>query len=565
MIQIYADGSLIYDSRLRLPGKDYSLLGLTTTKAENKGGTANIVMPPWHPAYNALIAHRSIVEMYRDNVLRFRGRALYPTDDFYNRRTWLVEGELCLFQDGTHRPYLYQDTPEAIFRAVVEDYNSQVEEYKRFRVGDITVTDANNYVRLESEKAEQSLAVLNKLVERCGGKIIFTTGDDGTRVINWYANPGLRSSQTIEFGSNLLDFARDGANTDFATVIIPYGAMDQETGKRVTIESVNDGNDYLVDEEAKALRGYISRPVYWDDVTEPENLLRKAREWLEEHRYIITTLTLTALDLSRLTKPPKQADIAVAGLAVAGLAVVGTDTVSDIIDSFQEGDAIHVRSKPHAVDEDFRLTEITENWLVPDASTIKLGKSTLSLTGADVAGDDHSLSELQKTTNIIKADYKLNINNAVAETERLLRSLIQQTSESIRMEVAAEYTTNDKLISAISSSMTQLADSFTYEFSQLQAVVDENGALVEGRFTEIYSYIRMKGGTLSFGSSENGITLTLENDLIVFKKNGVRFGWWDGVDFHTGNIVVEVNERAQFGNFAAIPRSNGALSWLKVK
>lgn len=39
----------------------------------------------------------------------------------------------------------------------------------------------------------------------------------------------------------------------------------------------------------------------------------------------------------------------------------------------------------------------------------------------------------------------------------------------------------------------------------------------------------------------------------------------DGVDFHTGNIVVDVNERAQFGNFAAIPRSNGSLSWLKVR
>lgn len=563
MIQIYADGSLIYDSRLRLPGKNYSLLGLTTTKVENKGGTASIIMPPGHPAYNALIAHRSIVEMYRDDVLRFRGRALYPADDFYNRRTWLIEGEYCLFRDGTHRPYLYQDTPAAIFRAVVEDYNSQVDEYKRFRVGTITVTDANNYVRLESESAEQSQDVLNKLLDRCGGKIVFTSASDGVRVINWYADPGFRSSQVIEFGENLLDFARDGSNTDLATVIIPYGAMDQETGKRVTIESVNNGLDYLVDEEALKIRGYISRPVYWDDVTEPANLLRKAREWLEEHRYIITTLTLTALDLSQLIKPTVPADNAVAGLAIVDKAVAGT-AVGKMIDRFQVGDTIRVRSKPHSVDDDFRLTEQTEDWLRPDASTIKLGKSTNSLTGADVAGDNHSLSELQKTTSTIKADYKLNIANAVAETERLLRSLIQQTSDSIRMEVAAEYTTNDQLTASISTSMTQLADSFTYEFSQLQAVVDENGALVEGRFTELYSYIHMKGGTLSFGSSENGITLTLENDLIVFKKNGVQFGWWDGVDFHTGNIVVEVNERAQFGNFAFVPRSNGSLSFLKV-
>ena len=50
-----------------------------------------------------------------------------------------------------------------------------------------------------------------------------------------------------------------------------------------------------------------------------------------------------------------------------------------------------------------------------------------------------------------------------------------------------------------------------------------------------------------------------ENDLT---KN--RFGWWDGVDFHTGNIIVKVEERAQFGNFAFIPRSDGSLMFLKV-
>ena len=60
------------------------------------------------------------------------------------------------------------------------------------------------------------------------------------------------------------------------------------------------------------------------------------------------------------------------------------------------------------------------------------------------------------------------------------------------------------------------------------------------------------------------MTLELDNDMIKFKKNGVQFGWWDGVDFHTGNIVVEVNERAQFGNFAFVPRSDGSLMFLKV-
>lgn len=539
MIQIYADGVLAYDSRLQERGKDYTLLGLTTTTSENKGGTATIIMPPHHPAYSLFVSHRTIVEMYRDGRMDFRGRALIPSDDMFNRRTWTIEGELCLFQDGLARPYLYHDSPAAIFTAVVNEYNSQVEDFKRFRVGTITVTDPNDYVRLESESAEQSLTVINKLLERCGGYIAFTTDTEGRRVINWYASTGYRSNQTIEFGENLLDFAREGINTDLATVLVPYGAKDETTGVYVDITSVNNGLDYIVDEEARAIRGWIARPAYYDDITIPANLLKKARADLEVRKKIVTALRLSALDLSRL----------------------GTTR----IDSFQVGDTVRVKSRPHEVDEDFRLTEYTEDWLHPDLSTISLGKEQSFLTSADVAGDNKSLSELQRTKHQIEASYTLNIANAVAEAERLLTSLIQQTSESLKLEVSETYTTNDKLTEAISTSMTQLSDSFTFAFDSLKVTVDETEAYAREQITEIYKYIRFIDGDIVLGASDSGITLTLENDLIVFKKNGVQFGWWDGTNFHTGNIVVEVEERAQFGNFAAIPRRKGNLSWLKVK
>jgi hypothetical protein len=114
-------------------------------------------------------------------VLLFRGRALYPEDDFYNRRTITCEGERCFFRDGVHRPYVYQDGPAAIFSTVVELYNAQVDEFKRFKVGTVTVTDPNNYIRLESESAESFAATIDKLVERCGGYVVFTTNADGDR------------------------------------------------------------------------------------------------------------------------------------------------------------------------------------------------------------------------------------------------------------------------------------------------------------------------------------------------------------------------------------------------
>lgn len=532
MIQIYADGVLTYDSRL----EDYDLGGLNITTGLNKGGMADITMPPGHPAYRSYTNYKTIVEIYRDGLLQFRGRALYFVDDFYKRRKVVCEGELCFFQDAVSRPYLYQDSPSAVFASVLQTYNAQVEPAKRFTLGTVTVVDENDYIRVESQSAESVLDTINKLLERCGGYIIFTTNTAGSRVINWYDTPNYRSEQVIEFGSNLLDYSQDGSNTALATAVLPYGAAD-ESGVRVTIESVNGGQDYIQDNEAVALRGFICRPVIWDDVTQPENLLRKAQEYLQENRLVLTSLSLSALDLSYMDKS---------------------------IDSFQVGDSIRVLSKPHEVDEYFLLTEKAENLLSPAESSISLGKIYRTLTDADVAGDMGNKSDLDKTTRQIRNEYSLNTLNAVQVTEERLETLIEQTSEHIKQEVSKTYTTNDQLSEAISTSLTQFEDQFLFEFNSLKATVDANDAEARTQLEEIYSYISFENGNIKLGAADSAITLTLENDLIVFKKNGAQFGWWDGVDFHTGNIKVEVNERAQFGNFAFIPRSNGSLSFLKV-
>jgi hypothetical protein len=300
---------------------------------------------------------------------------------------------------------------------------------------------------------------------------------------------------------------------------------------------VNGGQDYIQDDEAVGLHGFIIKPVIWDDVTEPVNLLRKAQEWLEANRYVITSLRLSALDLSYIDKD---------------------------IDTYQVGDTIRVKSLPHRVDEDFLLTERTEDMLNPANSLITMGKELSTLTGADVAGDRQNQAGLQKVTSQITADYQLNVTNVIAEAEKSLISLIEQTSETIIAEVSQTYATNDQVTEAVSTSMTQLADQFLFEFESLKSTLDGNDAEARAQFEEIYKYISFENGDIKLGASDSAITLTLENDMIVFRKNGVQFGWWDGVDFHTGNIVVEVNERAQFGNFAFVPRSNGSLSFLKI-
>lgn len=382
MIRVYADGALIYDSAL----EDYELLGLKATVSTEAGGTAEIVMPPDHPAYNSFVSYKTIVEIHRAGELVFRGRALYPKDDYDLRRTIVCEGERCFLRDAVMQPYIYQASPSVIFSDVIAKYNAQVEPWKKFRVGVITAKDPNDYQRISAEDASQVSDVIDKLLEYVGGYLVFTTAADGQRVINWYDSLDNVSGQMVEFGENLLDFSSTGQNTELATVIYPYGAKDETTGERITIEAVNGGKRYIQDDEAVALRGSIAVPVYWDDVTLASNLLSKAKKYLATSKLIVTTLELTAVDLS-------AQDIS--------------------IDTLRVGEYVHVRSKPHGVDGLFLLSERQYDFLDPSRDKIVLGKSLTTLTGADVASNRQSLNLLRRAEQSIKVDYEIKIFDAI--------------------------------------------------------------------------------------------------------------------------------------------------------
>ena len=532
MIQVYADDTLVYDSRL----EDYSLLELTVTVGLNKSGTATIVMPQYHPAYNRFVSYKTVVTIYRDDLLLFRGRALYPTDDFYNRRTITCEGERGFLRDAVMRgPYVYQDGPAAILVDIIALYNAQVDAFKRFKVGTVTVTDPNNYIRLESESSGSIADVVDKMVERCGGYIVFTTNMAGERVLNWYESLGYRSSQVIEFGENLMNFARTSDNPDLATVVIPYGAKNEETGQRLTIESVNEGRDFIQDYDAVALRGVIAKAVYWDDITLPANLLAKAQQYLATSKLMVTSLELTAVDLSYMDKN---------------------------IDTFQVGDTIRVRSKPHGVDEDFQLTERTYDLLNPAKDKIALGKDVATLTGADAAGDKQSTSAMQRLEQNVRANYTVDNAAAIAETRQTLTSLIQQTSDAIKLEVSEEYATNDQVTAQVSTSLEQLSDSFQFEFNQLLATVDENDSEARTQFEIIKKYIRFEDGNIILGEAGNELTLRIENDRISFLDAGAEVAYLSNQRLYVtdGHFLQSL----RVGSFAWVPRANGNLSLMKV-
>ena len=167
---------------------------------------------------------------------------------------------------------------------------------------------------------------------------------------------------------------------------------------------------------------------------------------------------------------------------------------------------------------------------------------------------------------------------------------IADTENKLQDEMITQYadlmTTCEGIFATIGS-VTELRDDYTNFKTTTETAISAVPGQIEIKFTEVEETTKgyVDGElesykeevskhitlgldtaiTISSGSNAGAITLELDNEKgIIFKKNGVEFGSWDGVDFHTGNIVVDVEERAQLGNFAFIPRSDGSLSFLKV-
>ena len=162
------------------------------------------------------------------------------------------------------------------------------------------------------------------------------------------------------------------------------------------------------------------------------------------------------------------------------------------------------------------------------------------------------------------------INDVIGSYQKDLldqRTEILKEVDEIVLTAGADYVVKDdysKYQETVESKFTQMEDGIKMDFSTSREQLNElNKALADTK-TEWAKYIRFSDDGIEIGDTDNILKLEIDNDMIRFTKNGITTGWWDGNNFHTGNIVVEVNERAQFGNFAFVPRSDGSLSFLKV-
>lgn len=155
----------------------------------------------------------------------------------------------------------------------------------------------------------------------------------------------------------------------------------------------------------------------------------------------------------------------------------------------------------------------------------------------------------------LRTDMELQLTSITRDSERIIMAALESY---VKTE------DHDKFRETVESELLVMAEKISMNFeATTEQVTDINGDL-QTVVENLQKHFDFTVDGLTIRAGSGSMELVLDNDIIKFMKNGQQFGWWDGVNFHTGSITVELNERAQFGNFAFVPRSNGSLDFLKV-
>lgn len=529
MYLVKCDGEILYDPRI----PELKIFEQRINYEANKKAGFDFTIYPSHPLYSKIKKLKSVIEVYRDDVLIWRGRWVDDDRSWHNERSMICDDDLSFFDDSIVRPYSYQGDIRPYLQQLIDSHNQQVEADKRFVLRDVTVTDDNNYITRGNINYPTTWEEINeKLIKILGGYFV-ASFENGVNYIDYLEDSPYMTMQTIEFGKNLLDLKETVIGADIATAIIPLGAKlkdseGNDTDERLTIASYNGGIDYVFNQEAVDRYGWIFKTVTYDDVTIQSNLKRKGEEELAKAINQEYTLELTAVDLSHVNKT---------------------------IDDFKMLEYVKAISKPHGLDRMFLINKMSIDLLRPENSKLTIGTTYASFTGSQLSTKNQIES--------IRSDYVKNQQiQEVRDNVTTIQSEISQVAENVIIDVGRSFVSQSEHASyrqEVSTEFKQTSDAFNYQFSNLEQWVDNLDGDTRTRFEEIVKYIRFEDGNIILGQVGNEITLKIENDIISFYQNGVEVAYFSNNKMNVED--VEVNSSLKIGKFIFQPRANGNTSF----
>lgn len=451
----------------------------------NTAGSMQITLPISHPNYEVMDRLKMGFRAYKNGKLIFKGQMLEKPIDFNKNAQLVIEGKLATFNDTIVRPSEFGGHPHDYFKRLIDNHNSQSDEEKRFVVGNITVQDPNNYIYRKSEEYNTTMEVLKKLVSSVGGYLSIRYTEE-TDYIDWLSDFDVNNVQEIHFGENLLDLKQNIDAKSTYSACLPIGKQNDETKEYTTVASVNGGSDIVINESRVAEIGLRVAPpsmTKWDDVANPEHLLKKAKEWLSAKGVMLEdTISLSAIDLAY------------------------TDSN---INSFDFCKYIKVVSEPHNINKNYLLSKISIDLINPENTRIELGEKQKTMY--DVRQKEREYIEGIKT----QVDHVgTKVDQAINET-RNISSEIGSSAAEIVMKILEDYSKAsdiEHLRQEFENKLSITAEGFSFDFNKLTESIKEANALI----SEQQKWIRFIDGVINIGDSNSEIRSEQDNQSYSF-------------------------------------------------
>lgn len=529
MYKVFVNDKLMHDANI----PDLKIFSPKLKLQQNAIDELTFSITNKHP-YNAeLKKMQSSINVYDDASLIFKGRLIEDGDNTLKTRKVYCESAEAFFCDSVQTPYEFTGSVTEFVTLLINQHNSQVEASKQFKIGTITVTDPNDYiVRSDTQYLTTWESIKKKLIELLGGYVYIRHEKDGM-YFDYLSEYKVLNNQAIKFGENMLSVGTSSTAKDVFTVIIPLGAKNEDTGKRLTIEDVNEGKNYLEDADGIAKFGRIWKMQTWDDVTLSSNLKRKAQEALLEGKTVVNSIEINALDMASVKKD---------------------------ISSFKMNAQIHIVSDFHELDGYFTPEKMDISLFKPSDNKIILSASHNALT--DENNDFGAIVE--QIENIVN-NYEVNIPNKITQLQKELNSIIEQTAEKLRFEISEKYYSKDdktELISEITTVFEQNKNYFEMQFNEFRKDLDNVLNDTNANFEDIRKYIRFQDGNIILGQVENPFQLILTKERISFMQGAQEIAYMSNSTMY--NTALQVINSIQIGSIMMVARPNGNVAFKVV-
>src|SRR5699024_2667337 len=200
-------------------------------------------------------------------------------------KSFVCESELGYLNDSAQRHGEYHNISVKDFlQVIIDNHNRDIANDdidKMFRIGKVEVDSSTSELYRYLGYKSTFDTIKDKLFDRLGGELHVRKENDA-RYLD-YLMPSNTVKQTeIRLAKNLKSITKEVDATEIITRLVPLGerieSEDEEatdaSEARLTIESVNNGRDYVVDTAAEqAIGTVIVKSESWDDITQP-NILK---------------------------------------------------------------------------------------------------------------------------------------------------------------------------------------------------------------------------------------------------------------------------------------------------